>query len=129
MTEKAAPYWPYGRNKKFEEIYVCIPADKTGCWGFKSWDDFFTREFCKGARPIAHPDTSRNPDESSKVVITNACESAVYRCQEGVQKRDKFWLKGQPYSLADTLNVDENVEAFVGGTVHQAWLAAECSHS
>ncbi|GFF34193.1 phosphatidylserine decarboxylase proenzyme 3 [Aspergillus udagawae] len=128
MTEKASPYWPDGRNKKFEEIYVCNPADKTGCWGFNSWDDFFIREFCKGVRPVARPDSNHDPDESSKAVITNACESVVYRCQKDVQKRDKFWLKGQPYSLVDMLNFDENVDAFVGGTVYQAWLAAECYH-
>jgi phosphatidylserine decarboxylase len=52
----------------------------------------------------------------------------VYRCQENVQKKDQFWLKGQPYSLADMLNFDESVDTFVGGTVYQAWLAAECYH-
>ncbi|PLB48707.1 hypothetical protein P170DRAFT_407385 [Aspergillus steynii IBT 23096] len=126
MTEKASPYWPNGAKKKFEDIYVCDPNDKY--WGFITWDDFFTRDFRKGVRPVDHPDKNHDPHEPSKAVIANACESVVYRCEENVQKKDRFWLKGQPYSLSDMLDFDESVDKFVGGTVYQAWLAAECYH-
>lgn len=128
MTAKASPDWPDGVKKTFKDIYVCTPNDPTKCWGFKSWDDFFTRKFRKGVRPVDQPDRNHDPFEPSKAVIANACESVVYRCQENVQKKDQFWLKGQPYSLADMLNFDESVDTFVGGTVYQAWLAAECYH-
>ena len=39
-------------------------------------------------------------------------------------RRDVFWLKGQPYSLADMLDDDEMVEPFEGGVVYQAYLSA-----
>ncbi|GFF76887.1 hypothetical protein CNMCM6936_006514 [Aspergillus lentulus] len=126
MTEKASPYWPDGTKKSFEEIYVCDPHDKY--WGFPTWDDFFARKFRQGVRPVDHPDKNHDPDEPSKAVVVNACESVVYRCEENVQKKARFWLKGQPYSLADMLDFDETVDKFVGGTVYQAWLAAECYH-
>ena len=35
-------------------------------WGFASWNDFFTRRFKPGARPIADPDDDK--------VIVNACD-------------------------------------------------------
>ncbi|KAG2420147.1 hypothetical protein HFD88_004947 [Aspergillus terreus] len=92
LTKRASPYWPDGKVKKFQDIYECNPDDEKGCWGFQSWDDFFTRKFCckdgKSVRPISHPDTNHDPDELSKAVITNACESVVYRCQRNVQKRE-----------------------------------------
>ncbi|RXJ87027.1 phosphatidylserine decarboxylase, partial [Malaciobacter molluscorum] len=38
-------------EEKFEDIFECDPEDKY--YGFKSWDDFFTRKFKEGVRPIA----------------------------------------------------------------------------
>ncbi|KAI9041812.1 phosphatidylserine decarboxylase family protein [Aspergillus affinis] len=127
MTEKASPYWPDGKEKSFDKIYDCVSTDKK-YKGFKTWDDFFTRQFREPVRPVNHEDKNHDPQEPSKAVITNACESVVYRCEENVQRKDRFWLKGQPYSLSDMLDFDEDVDKFVGGTVYQAWLAAECYH-
>ncbi|WP_045821484.1 phosphatidylserine decarboxylase family protein [Williamsia herbipolensis] len=84
--------------------------------GFASWNDFFTRTFTPGARPVAAPD-----DDS---VIVSACESTPYRISTDVSLRDSFWVKGQPYSLADLLDNDPSVEVFKGGTVYQAFLSA-----
>ena len=39
-----------------------------------------------------------------------------------------FWIKSQPYSLADMLANDESVDQFVGGTVYQAFLSATNYH-
>jgi hypothetical protein len=39
-------------------------------WGFASWNDFFTRRFKDGQRPIASPDDDK--------VIVSACESTPY---------------------------------------------------
>ena len=50
----------------FAESFVCDPARPY--YGFTSWDDFFTRQFRAGVRPVASP---ANPD-----VVVNACESA-----------------------------------------------------
>lgn len=89
-------------------------------WGFKSWNDFFTRRFKDGQRPVAAPDDDK--------VIVSACESTPYRIATGVQRQDRFWIKNQPYSLQDMLADDESVDQFVGGTVYQAYLSAMRYH-
>jgi phosphatidylserine decarboxylase len=85
-------------------------------WGFCSWNDFFTRKFKPGRRPIAAPD-----DGSA---IVNACESTPYRIARDVRLHDSFWIKSQPYSLQDMLANDACAKEFVGGTVYQAFLSA-----
>jgi phosphatidylserine decarboxylase len=87
--------------------------------GFKSWNDFFIREFKPGMRPVASPD-----DES---VIVSACESAPYAIQDPVKEHDTFWLKAQPYSLRHLLN-GHFVDQFSKGTVYQAFLSAKQYH-
>jgi len=89
-------------------------------WGFASWNDFFTRHFKDGARPVDSPDDDK--------VIVSACESTPYSIKTDVQRRDRFWIKTQPYSLADMLADDESVDQFVGGTVYQAFLSATNYH-
>jgi len=89
-------------------------------WGFKSWNDFFTRQFKDGARPLASPEDDK--------VIVNACESTPYRLATGVKRQDRFWIKSQPYSLKDMLANDNSVDQFVGGTVYQAYLSATNYH-
>jgi len=86
-------------------------------WGFKSWNDFFTRKLKPGVRPIA--------ERKNNKVIVSACDSNVYNIQRNVKKVDWFWVKSQPYSLNDMLNNDESVvDRFVGGDVYQAFLSA-----
>ena len=94
------------------------PADQH--WGFRSWNDFFTRRFKEGARPLASPDDDN--------VVVNACESIPYRLATGVKRQDRFWIKSQPYSLQDMLGNDDSVEQFVGGTVYLAYLSAMNYH-
>jgi len=89
-------------------------------WGFRSWNDFFTRRFKDGARPLASPDDDN--------VIVNACESTPYRLATGVKGQDRFWIKSQPYSLQDMLANDDSIDQFVGGTVYQAYLSAMNYH-
>lgn len=102
----------------FDKEFVCEP-DKP-FHGFTSWDNFFTREFRKGQRPIASPG-----DDS---VIVNACESAPYRLAHNVDRHARFWIKAQPYSLAHMLADDPWLDKFVGGTVYQAFLSALSYH-
>jgi phosphatidylserine decarboxylase len=89
-------------------------------WGFASWNDFFTRRFKDGERPVASPDDDK--------VIVSACESTPYGISTDVKRRDRFWIKSQPYSLEDMLANDESVDQFVGGTVYQAFLSATNYH-
>ncbi|HWF49541.1 MAG TPA: phosphatidylserine decarboxylase family protein [Solirubrobacteraceae bacterium] len=89
-------------------------------WGFSSWNDFFTRRFKDGERPVASPDDDK--------VIVSACESTPYGISTDVQRQDRFWIKSQPYSLVDMLANDDCVDHFVGGTVYQAFLSATNYH-
>ena len=98
--------------------YEYDPEDEY--WGFTSWNDFFTRRFKPDARPVASPDDDK--------VIVSACESTPYGISIDVQRRDRFWIKSQPYSLQDMLANDESVDQFVGGTVYQAFLSATDYH-
>ena len=94
------------------------PSDEH--WGFVSWNDFFTRRFRDGVRPVAAPDDDK--------VIVNACESTSYRITTDVKRRDRFWIKNQPYSLRDMLANDDVVDQFVGGTIYQAYLSPTDYH-
>jgi phosphatidylserine decarboxylase len=102
----------------FARHFVCDP--KAPHYGFRSWDDFFTRRLKPGVRPIASPG-----DDS---IIVNACESAPYNLAHNVQRVDTFWIKGRPYSLQHMLANDDLTEQFVGGTVYQGFLSATSYH-
>lgn len=104
----------------FEDLYQCDPSAEH--YGFKSWDDFFTRlfRFEDGIRPVASP--------SDDSIIVNACESEPYNVAYNVSARDKFWVKGQPYSVVDMLPHEPLATHFIGGTVYQAFLSALSYH-
>jgi phosphatidylserine decarboxylase len=102
----------------FKDMFVCDPSAKHH--GFKSWDGFFTRVFREGIRPVASPDNQN--------IIANACESTPYKVAHKVKARDRFWIKGQPYSVIDMLAHDKLAEQFVGGTIYQAFLSALSYH-
>lgn len=117
----------FGRDAKkamptFVEDFQCDP--KQPYYGFTSWDDFFTRQFREGRRPVASP--------KDDAVIANACESAPYRLARNVKGSDTFWIKSHPYSLYHMLAGDPLTGQFVGGTIYQAFLSAlsyHCWHS
>ncbi|KAI0362174.1 hypothetical protein OH77DRAFT_1432835 [Trametes cingulata] len=107
-----------GAMPDFVETFICDPS--MPYHGFKSWDDFFTRRFRPGVRPVPYHDNDS--------VINSACESTVYRIHKHAKETDRFWLKGQPYSLAHMLASDERAKHFAGGTVYQAFLSATKYH-
>jgi phosphatidylserine decarboxylase len=102
----------------FNKLYTCDPAAPHH--GFVSWDDFFTREFRPGVRPVA------GPAEDS--IVVNSCESAPYRIAKNVKAHDRFWIKAQPYSLEHMLAGDVLAPQFIGGTIYQAFLSALSYH-
>jgi phosphatidylserine decarboxylase len=102
----------------FAQEFQCDPSKPH--YGFTSWDNFFTRQFRDGQRPIAAPDDDN--------VIVNACESAPYKIAHQVQERDSFWIKAQPYSLSHMLDNDSFTPMFIGGTIYQAFLNAKSYH-
>lgn len=117
--------------QKFEQIFECDSS--LPYYGFKSWDDFFTRRFSQGVRPLAGPEDQRScavksPYQDPQNIIVNACESRPYRLASHVARRDRFWVKDQPYSLVDMLANDSSANDFVGGTVYQAFLSGLSYH-
>ena len=102
----------------FDLEFKCKPREKHH--GFTSWDDFFTREFRDGIRPVESPD-----DDS---IVANACESAPYQISTAVKNRDFFWIKHQRYSLDFILNMSDLAKQFYGGTVYQGYLSATSYH-
>ena len=118
VAKSAVGEAPNPTPDKFEDIFNCDPSEEY--YGFKSWDDFFTRIFRPGVRPV-----SGKGDDS---VIVNACESAPLQVKTEVPLNANFWLKGQPYSLENMLNFDEYTPLFEGATVYQAFLSALSYH-
>ena len=104
--------------KGFVKDFVCDPFKPH--YGFTSWDNFFTRQFREGRRPVASPDDNK--------IIVNACESVIYNIQFNVRHQDQFWIKSQPYSLQFMLANDPLEKDFVGGTVYQAYLTPLMYH-
>jgi phosphatidylserine decarboxylase len=90
-------------------------------WGWTSYNDFFHRAIKQSARPIAAPEDPK--------VIVSANDGTVSKVARGVKQSDEFWLKGQPFSLRDILNGDEEyVKRFTGGDVIQSFLSGANYH-
>ena len=102
----------------FVDDFECEPSRPH--YGYLSWGDFFTRKLRAGARPIADP-------EDDKVVIS-PCEASPYRIASGVKSSDRFWVKGQPYSLDHMLAQDSLAAQFYGGSIYQAYLSPYAYH-
>lgn len=122
LTDRPRKGWfsldAMARMPDFDKEFECDPALPHR--GFRSWDDFFTRRFWPGQRPVEAIDDD--------AVIVNACESAPYRLAHGVKLRDRFWIKAQPYALERMLAHDELAPRFDGGTVYQAFLSSFSYH-
>lgn len=120
---------PYALNEmakeaggdNFVDLFAVRSTDVKQKLGYTSWDDFFTRKFKPGIRPVASPD-----DDD---VIANACESAPFRIAHDVPLKAKFWIKGQPYSLIDLLHNDPWTSKFEGGTLYQAFLTSTATRA
>ncbi|KAI9698363.1 MAG: hypothetical protein M1836_003943 [Candelina mexicana] len=98
---------------RFEEVFVCRPSLPS--YGFKSWDDFFTRRFRSNLRPI-----TSSADDS---VVVNPCESQPLSVTTNVVAKSQFLLKETSHSLLDMLDNDPYAHQLVGGTVYQGWLS------
>ena len=90
-------------------------------WGFESFNAFFHREYQLDLyRPLCAP----NDDK----VIVSANDGTVYRVAKNVKLCDRFWCKGQDYSLIDMLDGSPHIESFTGGDVLQSFLAGSDYH-
>ena len=89
-------------------------------WGFTSYNDFFHRQIKAASRPISAP--------ADPKVVVSANDGNVVSIARDVRRMDRFWLKGEPFSLADMLNRSEYVDRFVGGDVFQSFLSGGNYH-
>lgn len=111
---------PAGTSYTFDQLFQC-PDPASPTFGFKSWDQFFAREFQWDKRPVA--------DATNNATIVHSCESMPKRpIKQNVQQWDTFYLKGQPYALQPMLNNEPEARHFTGGTVYQAFLSALSYH-
>ncbi len=97
-----------------------IPDRSAPHWGFASFNAFFHRQIQPAARPIAGPDDPR--------VIVSPNDGTVYKLARGVRLEDRFWLKGQPYSLRNMMDDSTFAGRFAGGDVLQTFLAGNDYH-
>ncbi|EIW80648.1 hypothetical protein CONPUDRAFT_57480 [Coniophora puteana RWD-64-598 SS2] len=103
------------RTPDFIDTFMCDPDAPHS--GFTSFDDFFTRRFRDGVRPL-----TRGDDDAQ---IVSPSESTTYNISYSVKALDQFWLKQRRYSLYHMLAADQIpdlAEQFVGGTVYQAYV-------
>nr|POF22269.1 phosphatidylserine decarboxylase proenzyme 3 [Quercus suber] len=110
---------PLKTQYKFEEFFQTRDSNATD-FGFRSWDDFFTRRLRAGVRPLSSPDDDN--------VIANPCEAKPYNMATKVPLHSKFWIKNQEYSIQDMLGNDELAPIFANGTLYQAYLSALSYH-
>jgi phosphatidylserine decarboxylase len=89
-------------------------------WGFESYNGYFHREIKPEARPIAAPDDPK--------VIISPNDGNLVTIARDIKPQDEFWLKGEPFSLADMLDRGEHWERFVGGYVFQSFLSGANYH-
>lgn len=113
-------------------------------WGFKSYNDYFHREILREVTPDQEPpagpyreiwsrhtavgDVPRplaGPDDDRVVVSAN--DGTIWKIAKDVKAEDRFWLKGQPYSLVNMLH-GHHVPRFVGGHVFQSFLSGSNYH-
>lgn len=97
-----------------------IPDRSAPHWGFASFNAFFHRQIKQAARPIAGPDDPR--------VIVSPNDGTVYKLARNVRLEDRFWLKGQPYSLRNMMDDSPFAARFIGGDVLQTFLAGNDYH-
>jgi phosphatidylserine decarboxylase len=106
--------YAYGRLEDF-----IIPDRSAAFWGWPSFNAYFHRQIQPARRPVDDPDAPN--------VIVSANDGTVYRIERGVRCSDRFWAKGQPYSLADMMH-GRHVDRFVGGDVFQSFLGGNDYH-
>ncbi|KAJ3575318.1 hypothetical protein NP233_g1174 [Leucocoprinus birnbaumii] len=105
-------------GEPFDSLFACDRSQEH--FGFASWDDFFTRQFRPGARPVASPQ-----DDS---IVVSPCKATPYKISSNVQYQAEFWIKEQPYSISHLLHSHSLTSLFIGGTVYQAGLSATSYH-
>lgn len=107
----------YQTNELYQFV---IPDPRDRHWGWQSFNDYFHREIKSECRPVIAPDDPK--------VIVSANDGTIYKIARKVKRLERFWVKGQPYSLINMLHDDKFVDRFVGGDVFQSFLSGADYH-
>ncbi len=106
--------------QQFQDIFN-VKEPSAPKMGFVSWDDFFTRTFKEGQRPV--------PTDPPPGAVLNACESGPLQYIKDVSLTGTFEAKDQAYSLSNIFGERQDLaEHFVGGSIYQAFLSALSYH-
>jgi len=60
--------------------------------------------------------------------VISANDGKVYAIAHDVREQQRFWIKGQPYSLRDMLAGSAYLDRFIGGSVFQSFLSGANYH-
>lgn len=119
LNESATGWLSPSAVKEFQLDQFVIDKSQPH-WGFASYNAFFHREIQLAFRPIAQPTNAK--------VIVSANDGNVVSIARKVRRKDQFWLKGEPFSLADMLADSPYLDRFVGGDVFQSFLSGGNYH-
>lgn len=106
--------------KQYELQEFIIPDKSAPHWGWTSFNAFFHRQIKPEKRPIAGPHDPK--------VIVSANDGTMYNIARKVKLVDRFWIKGEPYSLRNMLGGHDYADRFVGGDVFQSFLSGANYH-
>lgn len=128
-------------NKEFSDLPISWMSDgavAAGVWdnmkhdpgdkhyGFRSWNDFFTRTFVDGyIQWPAPPNADKDPSD----VVCIGCMTTPWVYESSVDYRSDFAIKEFNYSLLDIFGQDADwAEKFTGGQLYQGFLSATHYH-
>ncbi len=103
---------------KLDDFVIPDPTGIHG--GFNDFNDFFHRWIKMDKRPVDGPD--------DPTIIVSPNDGTFYSYQFDIKHQDTFWIKGQPYSVADILNNSTYTDRFVGGSAIQTFLSGADYH-
>ncbi|KAF9011709.1 phosphatidylserine decarboxylase-domain-containing protein [Cyathus striatus] len=116
--EALAAYVEHFNGKSFFDVSVS-ENNPENYYGFKSYDDFFSRRLRPSVRILEFPDDS--------MIINAPCEWVLYNIGWNITAKSKLLLKGQSYTFEQLLN-GQFVDIFVGGTAYQGFLPPTSYH-
>lgn len=88
--------------------------------GFTSFNQFFTRSLCEGARPIAAPD--------DRAALVSPADCELWKFPAPLTAKTNLEVKGQDYDVASLLGESPLAERFEGGSALFCFLMPNYYH-
>ena len=113
LSTAGLSYWLNDQDVKIEDYIV--PAG-----GFKSFNDFFTREVKPGARPIS--------EINDNSILTSPADSSIMKISDNITSKTEFKVKGDILNVKELLGEEELSDVFTGGKALLCMLSTENYH-